>query len=112
VFEPINKPQLIEAFKRNFSNMLLLDPYQNNDLKFELKDDVVFISTQGKDKKCYTVSKVNGLCLQETFHKQKRTSKITYIYDNITQSYSQIKCKQYGLIKFYFELNEIQKTND
>lgn len=112
VFEPINKPQLIEAFKTNFSNMLLLDSYKDNDLKFELPNGVVFISKKGNDKKCYTVSKTNGLTLQETFHNKKRTSKITYIYNKNTQSYSQIKCKQYGLIKFYFELNEIPKTND
>ena len=57
-------------------------------------------------------SSVFNALLQETFHKCKRTSKIEYVYNDDTQTYSQIKCKQYGLIKFYFELNEIPKTND
>ena len=48
VFEPINKPQLIEAFKRNFSNMLLLDSYKDNDLKFESANDIIFISKRSE----------------------------------------------------------------
>ncbi|MBC7694360.1 MAG: hypothetical protein H7141_02830 [Burkholderiales bacterium] len=118
VFEPLNKPQLIEVLKRNFNNMLLLNldnstttPNICNNNQFP---KIVF-NVKGKEKWYYSwTKKDNGLSLtlQETFHNRKRTSKINYTYNTVTQTYSQIKCRQYGFIKFYFELNEIQKSND
>jgi hypothetical protein len=106
VFEPLNKPKLINVLKQNFSDMLLLTPYGYNDSKCENQNHIVYISSRDKTKRCFTISKSNELILQETFRKNKRISKINYTYNAASQTFSQIKCKQYGLIKFYFELNE------
>lgn len=118
VFEPLNKPKLIDVLKRNFNNMLLLNIddatsfYSCGNRHFP---EIIYHKKE-KDKWYYSGpnngSTILNASLQETFHKRKRTSKIEYVYNVDTQTYSQIKCKQYGLIKFYFELNEIPKTND
>lgn len=117
VFEPLNKPQLIQALKRNFNNMLLLnlDSFHSSEICTNNRFPKIIYHKKRKDKWYYTGSTNNGvlnLSLQETFHKHKQTSKISYSYNSASQNYSLIKCKQYGLIKFYIELNEIQKTND
>lgn len=112
VFEPLNKPALIDAIKRNFNNMLLLDIYGKNASFCGSRKGVVYGITSGKTKRFFSsVSKQtnnNAIELQETFHKNKKESKIDYLYNPQSQQYSQIKCKQYGLIKFYFELNELK----
>lgn len=113
VFEPLNKPELIEALKRNFDNMLLLNIYNKHASMCSSRTGVVYGLTEGKSKKFFSsVSKQensNTIECQETFYKNKRESKIDYLYKSQTQQYSQIKCKQYGLIKFYFELNELNE---
>ncbi len=109
VFTPLNKPKLIEVLKANFKSMLLLSEFGTNDCKFENGKDLIYLSRKDKNKEFFTVSKMEGLTLKETFCKRRRTSKITYKFDSDSGNYSHIKCKQYGLIKFYFELNEIQK---
>jgi len=116
VFEPLNKPQLVEAIKRNFSNMLLLNIYGNRASMCEARDGIIYGLTNKKTKKFYSgVSKQSNSNLierQETFYKGKQESRINYIYNSSNQTYSQITCKQYGLVKFYFELNQIPQTND
>ena len=109
VFSPLNKPKLIEVLKVNFKSMLLLSDFGNNDCKFENGKDLIYLSKKDKNKQFFTVSKMEGLTLKETFYKSKRTSKVIYKFDSVTENYTHIKCKQYGLIKFYFELIEIQK---
>ena len=109
VFEPLNKPKLIEVLKTNFKSMLLLSEFGTNDCKYEKGNDVFYVSRNVKNKQFFTVSKTDGLTLKVTFHKHKRTSEIIYKFDSVTGNYTYIKCKQYGLIKFYFELTEIQK---
>ena len=113
VFEPLNKPKLIEALKRNFSNMFLLNELDKNGIECSRNGIKFFFVANHTMKWAYSgpVSDNNNLDLrlQETFHNHKRTSRINYIYNVKTQSYSHITCKQYGLIKFYFELTEIQK---
>ena len=113
VFEPLNKPKLIEALKRNFSNMFLLNEVEKKGRECNKNGSRFFLVSNNKFKWAY-IGLINDnnnlyLFLQATFHNNKRTSKINYIYSDTSQSYSHITCKQYGLIKFYFELNEIQK---
>lgn len=113
IFEPLNKLKLIEALKRNFSNMFLLNELDKNGIECSRNGIKFFFVANHTMKWAYSgpVSDNNNLDLrlQETFHNHKRTSRINYIYNVKTQSYSHITCKQYGLIKFYFELTEIQK---
>ena len=119
VFEPLNKPLFIESLVRNFSNMFLLNTEGRifKDCKNRDKQPVVTWK-QGKDTWYYTGSgdddsKKIYPRLQETFHKSKRSSKIEYVVGKQgIWYYSQIKCKQYGLVKFYFELNAIPPSND
>jgi len=114
VFDPLNKPLFIDALKRNFNNMLLLNAYGSNASKCDKKENTVYAIQRGKDKRFYSTSgaEQNGLVLQETFHKHKLESRISYQHEPKTHTYTQIKCKQYGLVKFYFELNAIPPTND
>lgn len=110
VFDPLNKPKLVASLKRNFNNMLLLNAYGNTAMKC---NDGVFSIKKDKHKWFYTTLTQNKeVILQETFYKRKRESKIEYVYDSNNKTYSSIKCKQYGIIKFYFELNAITQTND
>ena len=113
VFNPLNKPKLIEALKRNFSNMFLFNEEEKNGIECYKNGKRFFFVSNNKFKWAYSgIFNDNhnlDLEFQETFHNNKRTSKISYIYNTSTQSYTHIKCKQYGLIKFYFELTEIQK---
>lgn len=117
VFEPLNKPRLIEALKRNFNNIFLLNLnniYNATSCKNKNFSQLVF-NKEAKEKWYYSGEKKDRqfiLSLQETFHNRKRTSKINYTFNTNTQTYSLIKCKQCGLIKFYFELNEILKSHD
>lgn len=110
VFDPLNKPKLVESLKRNFNNMLLLNAYENTAMKC---NNGIFAAKKSKHKWFYTTLTQNKeILLQETFYKRKRESKTEYVYDSDSKGYTSIKCKQYGLIKFYFELNAITQTND
>ena len=114
VFDPLNKPALIDALKRNFNNLLLLNAYGQETAMCTKGNKRIFGIKSAKNKRYYTVEDTGtqAASLQETFHKRKRDSKTEYTYDKTTGLYTTIKTKQYGLIKFYFELNAIPPTND
>lgn len=113
VFDPLNKPVLVDALKRNFNNLLLLNAYRQETGKCHKGNRQVFEIKDAKDKRYYTVENPGtAVLLQETFHKHKRNSKTDYTYDKVTGLYSRINTKQYGLVKFYFELNAIPPSND
>lgn len=113
VFEPLNKPKLIEVLKNNYSNIFLFNEEEKNGIECYKNGKRFFFVSNNKFKWAYSGLLNDNhnldLGLQETFRNRKRISKINYIYNTSTQSYTHIKCKQYGLIKFYFELTEIQK---
>jgi hypothetical protein len=113
VFDPLNKPLFIDALKRNFNNMLLLNAHGETG-KCDKENSVVYMIKDSKHTNFYTsvLQDSTGLSLQETFYKRKKESRITYQYEPQTHTYTQIKCEQYGLVKFYFELNAIQPSND
>ncbi len=113
VFEPMNKPNLIGALKRNFKNMLLLDSYgRNSQACTNKKNQNIYGLGRDKESRYFTTFEGGKLQKQETFSKQKKESLINYVYDAKTNSYSQITCKQFGLIKLHFELNFIPPAND
>lgn len=114
VFDPLNKPALIDALKRNFNDLLLLNAYRHETGKCDKGNRRVFEIGDSKDKSFYTVEDpaTHAALLQETFHKRKRVSKAEYTYDKSAGLYSRIEARQYGLVKFYFELNAIIPTND
>lgn len=113
VFEPMNKPDLIASLKRNFKNMLLLDVYgRNGTACTNKKGQKIYGLTREKESRYFTTFEANKLQKQETFFKRKKESAINYVYDSSTTGYSQITCKQYGIVKLYFELNLIPPSND
>ena len=109
VFEPLKKPLFVEALKRNFSNMFLFNikKHSFNECKNKHFSSILILNNI-KETWFYSAKTDDASpTLQETFHKHKRTSKIEYVYDVNSKTCTRIKCKQYGLIKFYFELNAI-----
>ena len=116
VFEPLNKPKLIQSLMRNFENMFLLNSANNSIKYFKSKTDFLFFKLEGapKTNTCSYLrsDSTRHFTSQEIFHHRKKSSLINYIYNSKTQSYNQIKCIQYGLVKIHIELNEIPKTND
>lgn len=114
VFDPLNKPALIDALKRNFNNLLLLNAYGQETAMCTKGNTLIYGIKSEKDKRYYTLADQNARAasLQETFHKRRRDSKTEYTYDKAIGLYTTIKTKQYGLIKFYFELNAIPPAND
>lgn len=114
VFDPLNKPVMIDALKRNFNHMLLLDAYWREAGKCAQKDRKIFELRNNPDKcyLCVADTASRALALQETFHKRKLESRIEYSYDRNTGRYTKIKAKQYGLVKFYFDLELIPPSHD
>lgn len=113
VFDPLNKPALIGALKRNFNNMFLLHadgPAEEHNHKGKS----IYSISHGMNISFYTMQPEGSraVSLQETFYKRHRESKINYEYSAQTHTYTKITCKQYGLVKFYFELNAIPSTHD
>src|ERR1700752_1207524 len=107
VFEPINKPALVDALKRNMKHLLLIGAYnkssqkclnENQSLfKTQSKNHYYFFSTTGKNK----------LQTQYVFYKKKLESKIDYTFDNNSNSYSSIFCKQQGFGNISIELQQL-----
>ncbi len=120
VFDPLNKPALVNVLKENFKAMLLLNFNHKIIEQCKTKSEAtVFCLHQATKQNIYLsaslgVKPTNESAfkyfpyMQETFKGKKRISKIDYEVlrgDNIL--YNKITCKQYGLIKFYFELINI-----
>lgn len=113
VFEPMNKPTLISSLKRNFKNMLLLDAYgRNGSACLNKKSQKIYGLVRDQESRYFTTFDGDKLQRQETFSGQKKESVIHYVYDGNANNYSQITCKQYGIVKLYFELNIIPPAND
>jgi len=109
VFEPMNKPKLINVLKTNFKNMLLMDVYNKNSKTGFLKSkQKIYELINGKEKRYFLVTASNKLTTQATFLNKKKTSKITYLCDADNITYSQITSLQYGLVKIKIELNKIE----
>ncbi len=108
IFEALNKPSFVKGLQDNFSNMFLLNTVGQHFEACKKGSLEILKRRQNKNSWFYTLTpKTQQLFLHETFYKRKRNSKIEYSYDNDLSNYTKIKCKQYGLIKFYFELNVI-----
>lgn len=117
VFEPLNKPALINALLRNFSNMFLLNAQGHifTECRGRRFDRVV--QMRGEKESWYYGGKAGPPgelfpLVQETFYRGRRSTKTEYVTDSFgtTQRYSRITAKQYGIVKFYFELNAISTT--
>lgn len=126
VFEPLNKPKLIQSLMRNFENMFLLNAINKNACSFTSKQNEPCMQLkEGKSTILYIGLPLDTpdlkLKTQEVFYKKKRASTIDYSYSQTTntstipiaigtvpEKYTQISCKQYGLVKIYIDLITIQ----
>jgi hypothetical protein len=118
VFEPLNKPKLIQSLMRNFEDMTLIDVFTRGvgSAYGNFKENYKLFSIEKiythNLKKYLITDSLTRLHRQEIFNHNRKSSLINYTYNTTTQSYSQITCIQYGLVKIHIELNEIPKTND
>lgn len=118
VFEPLNKPKLIQSLMRNLEDMTMIDDFKRSvgasSSDFRNKHTLISIEeAYTKNRKKYLITdSLTHLLTQDVFHHNRRSSLIEYSYNIETKTYSQIKCTQYGLVKIHIELNEIPQTND
>lgn len=113
IFEPLNKPKIVESLKRNFGNMLLLDIYNTNGGVSSIKNkQTVYELFNKPHKRFFEIDNSKKLLIQKEFKNKKRISKINYLFDEESKQYTSIICKQYGLVKFKFELNLIKQSNE
>lgn len=77
VFEPMNKPKLINVLKMNFKNMLLLDVYNRNcETGFLKSKQKTYELINGKQKRYFLVTASNKLTTQATFLNKKKPQKL------------------------------------
>ncbi len=109
VFEPLNKPQLVQMLTTSFKDIFLLDMYHHKMNSCTNKKSLLVYryTTPTKDNYFFTTDSTGNLSLQEKFHKRKKANRILYDYDVQSKHYSQIKSIQYGLVKLKVELNMI-----
>ncbi len=109
VFEPLNKPLLINALKRNFYHLFLFKVFYTEAQRCKTAKTPLFylIARPGSDDRFFTTDSL-GLTTQELFNGRKKSSKIEYVFNKATNTYSQIKCVQYGFAKIKIELNHIE----
>lgn len=118
VFEPLNKPAIITVLKENFRNILLLNIKGKvlNEFTHKSKQTFLMLSSGNRQKTFLKAEKTAKsehldkskytIVEQETYHGKRLNSKV--IYNNMSDTgFAKAKAKQYGLIKFYFELNTI-----
>ncbi len=112
VFEPLNKPTLINVLLSNFKQMLLLDVFNthagwctNNKIKS-------YYDLEGYKHRYIVADSINGIASQDIFHKNRRSCCINYNFTKETKTYTQIKCTQFGLVKIRTELNKIEEQHD
>lgn len=102
VFEPLNKPKLINALTMNFKNMLLIQ-WSQNVAKICEKSGKEYLHLLHGQHNLFLFTDDKKYANQlYVFYKHKKESK-TIFKDN----YNNIKLKQYGLVKLFIELEKI-----
>ncbi len=123
VFEPLNKPKLIQSLMRNFENMFLLNAINHPAGECKNKDNYFYVLEKLPREKTTVYLKTDSLTHvqnQEIFNGRKKSSKIDYsytqttntstssAYHSVTENYSRISTIQYGLVKIYIDLASIE----
>ncbi|MDF2449146.1 MAG: hypothetical protein K0R26_1650 [Bacteroidota bacterium] len=109
VFEPMNKPALVNALKTNFTHIFLLDVFDKTLESGNTKNNERVLAFKNeKEHRFFVMGDSAGvLNRQALFHKRKKTALINYQFDFSARTYSKIKSVQYGLPKIKIELNTI-----
>lgn len=108
VFEPLNKPALINALLMNFKAIFLLDAYTHAGWCTN-KNIKSYYELEGSKHRYIIADSLNGISSQQIFNKNKKSCIINYTFVPETKTYSQIKCTQFGLVKIRTELNKIEE---
>lgn len=107
VFEPLNKPKLIQSLMRNFENMFLLKAINHSAGECKNKEYNFYVLEKLSGEKTTVYLKTDSLTHiqnQEIFNGRKKSSKVDYAYSQTTNNYSRISTIQYGLVKIYIDL--------
>ncbi len=109
VFEPLNKPTLINALLNNFKVMLLLDVYHKPASWRKNKHFKSYYDLEGYKHRYIVADSLKGIISQNIFHKNRKSCFINYNFATETKTYTQIKCTQFGLVKIRTELHKIDE---
>lgn len=109
VFEPLNKSTLINALLTNFKSMFLLDVYNKPAAWCNNKNIKSYYELEGYKHRYIIADSLKGVISQNIFNKNRKTCFINYNFAIETNSYTQIKCTQFGLVKIRTELNKIEE---
>ena len=109
VFEPLNKPKLIKALLSNFKQMLLLDVFDKSAGYCSNKKVKSYYELEGYKHRYIIADSLKGISSQNIFNKNRKSCFISYKFATETNTYTQIKCTQFGLVKIKTELNKIDE---
>ena len=109
VFEPLNKPILIKALLSNFKQMLLLDVFDKSAGYCSNKKVKSYYELEGYKHRYIIADSLKGISSQNIFNKNRKSCFISYKFATETNTYTQIKCTQFGLVKIKTELNKIDE---
>lgn len=110
VFEPLNKPAIVNVLKESFKNMLLLNLKNKNVFKCNANNNETILAYKLNKQSNFLTSKNSTnyfIYKQENFSKKKLQLKT--VYDVSQNSYQKITAKHFGIVKFYFELTKINE---
>ena len=109
IFEPLNKPILIKALLSNFKQMLLLDVFDKSAGYCSNKKVKSYYELEGYKHRYIIADSLKGISSQNIFNKNRKSCFISYKFATETNTYTQIKCTQFGLVKIKTELNKIDE---
>ncbi len=109
VFEPLNKPTLIKALLSNFKQMLLLDVFDKRAGYCSNKKVKSYYELEGYKHRYIIADSLKGISSQNIFNKNRKSCFISYKFATETNTYTQIKCTRFGLVKIKTELNKIDE---
>lgn len=104
VFDALNKPKLVNALVRNFETILLVK-WLNKTAEIRDKSGKEVLHLKDKERHLFLSKNSDQYVTEQwVFNKHKKETRTIY-----TNNYSTIKLKQYGVVKFYIELEKINE---
>jgi hypothetical protein len=109
IFEPLNKPKIIELLKSDMKLILLQQLFYKEARSYEKKNKCIYKIKE--DARYYYKVNSNTRAVESIIKKGKLLTKekVTYLY-NDSLNPSNIRLKHKGLIRLRIELNNLPKT--
>ncbi len=108
VFEPLNKPSLINALHTNFKNIFLFDVYDAEAFYCSKKTRLPYYKLTEPKNHFIVADTIKGISEQFFFNNNRKGCVINYTFNPELKLYSQIKCTQFGIVKIRTELETIE----